>query len=139
MGLKRFLWRRTAIGNTIDTIKNIRDEGSIIDGVKQTVKEDFCEDMPITSQVYQSGQYDGKITGYEEASSEYEKKLLKQADEFLNQENIYRSQLKGYNQLLDEYDKEIKRLNEKATRSERENAYLQELLSKERKLKAYSN
>ena len=35
MGLKRGLWRSTGIGRTIDTVKNIVDEGSISGGVKR--------------------------------------------------------------------------------------------------------
>lgn len=85
MGLGRMLWRSTGIGRTIDTVKNMVEEGSVIEGVKKTAKEDWCEDNPITSRVYQAGKYDGKVEGYEEASDEYEEKLLKQADEFLKQ------------------------------------------------------
>lgn len=33
--------------------------------------------------------YEGKKQGYEEASAEYEKKLLKQAEEFLKQKKIF--------------------------------------------------
>ncbi len=75
MGLKRMLWRSTGIGRTIDTIKNIADEGSLIEGVKRTVKEDYCEDNPITSTIYKSGKYDGRKEGYAEASDEYEKEI----------------------------------------------------------------
>lgn len=38
MGLKRGLWRSTGIGRTIDTVKNIVDEGSISGGVKKDDK-----------------------------------------------------------------------------------------------------
>lgn len=82
MGLKRLIWRSTSIGRTIDTLKNIVDEGSVIDGVKRTVKEDICEDNPIGKVIYEVGEYDGKTSGYVQASAEYEKKLLEQADFF---------------------------------------------------------
>ncbi|MCR5667427.1 MAG: hypothetical protein K6G05_00045 [Lachnospiraceae bacterium] len=135
MGLRRMLWRSTQLGRTVDTVKNIVDEGSIVDGIKRTVKEDFCEDNPITSRVYQSGRYDGKIEGYEEASDEYEEKLLKQADEFLKQKQIFESERDSYEELLDAYEEEIDALSEKVNRTEAENEYLQQLLIRERKLR----
>lgn len=46
MGLKRMIWRSTGIGRAIDTIRNVVDERSLVDGVKRTVKEDYCEDNP---------------------------------------------------------------------------------------------
>ena len=44
MGLGRFLWRATGIGHRIDTVKNIVEEGSIVKGVKKTIKEDNRRD-----------------------------------------------------------------------------------------------
>ncbi|MBL4932766.1 hypothetical protein [Clostridium paridis] len=135
MGIGRMLWRSTRIGRTIDTIKNIVDEGNLVEGVKRTVKEDYCEDNPLTSAIYKSGKYDGKIEGYEEASYEYEKKLLTQADEFLNQTRIFEIEKDAYEQLLDEYEKEIDELSEKVNRTEAENQYLHQLLLRDRKLR----
>lgn len=135
MGIGRMLWRSTGIGRIIDTTKNIVDERSLVEGVKRTVKEDYCEDNPLTSAIYKSGKYDGKIEGYEEASDEYEKKLLKQADEFLEQTHIFESESNAYEGLLDEYEKEICKLSEKINRTEAENEYLQQLLLRERKLR----
>ena len=66
MGLKRGLWRSTGIGRTIDTVKNIVDEGSISGGVKRMIKEDLTEDNPLGKMIYDSGRYDGKKEGYEE-------------------------------------------------------------------------
>lgn len=60
MGLGRFLWRATGIGHRIDTVKNIVEEGSIVEGVKKTIKEDFCEDNPVTAHIYNVGKFDGK-------------------------------------------------------------------------------
>ena len=135
MGLGRMLWRSTGIGRTIDTVKNMVEEGSVIEGVKKTAKEDWCEDNPITSRVYQAGKYDGKVEGYEEASDEYEEKLLKQADEFLKQKQIFESERDAYEALLDEYETEIDDLSEKLDKTEAENEYLQQLLLRDRKLR----
>ena len=85
MGLKRGLWRSTGIGRTIDTVKNIVDEGSISGGVKRMIKEDLTEDNPLGKMIYDSGRSDGKKEGYEEASAEYDHKLIEQADLFLKQ------------------------------------------------------
>ena len=72
--------------------------------------------------------------GYEEASAEYEHKLIEQADLFLKQTRVFEEERDEYEKLLDEYDKEIELLENKADKTDRENKYLQELLLKERKL-----
>ena len=89
MGFLRGIWRSSIAGRTIDTVTNCVMEGSVKDGIKRTIKEDFTEDNPIGKAIYQSGKYDGKVEGYEEASGEYEKKLLAQADEFLKQKKDF--------------------------------------------------
>ena len=40
--------------------KNIKEERSIKNGIKRTIKEDVCEDHPITSRIYKKGVEDGK-------------------------------------------------------------------------------
>ena len=135
MGLKRGLWRSTGIGRTIDTVKNIVNEGSISGGVKRMIKEDLTEDNPLGKMIYDSGRYDGKKGGYEEASAEYEHKLIEQADRFVKQKRILEEEKNEYKNLLDEYDQEIELLENKAGKTDGENKYLQELLLKERKLK----
>lgn len=135
MGLGRMSWRSTGIGRTVDTIKNIVGEGSVIDGVKKTMHEDWCEDNPITSRIYESGRYDGKIEGYEEASDKYEQKLLDQADEFLKKKKVFESERDAYEELLDAYEAEIDALEAKVSRTEAENQYLQQLLMRDRKLR----
>jgi len=135
MGLGRMIWRITGIGGTIDTVRNIVDEGSVVDGVKRTVKEYYTEDNPLTSEIYKSGKYDGKKEGYAEASNEYEEKLLKQADEFLMQKQIFESERDAYETLLDEYEVEIDALSKKVNKTNFENEYLQQLLIRDRKLK----
>jgi hypothetical protein len=78
---------------------------------------------------------EGKKEGYEQASDEYEKKLLEQADLFLDQMRDVKLEREAYEKLLTEYEEEIQKLSEKADRTEKENQYLQELLLRERKLK----
>ena len=135
MGIMRGIWRSTLMGRTIDTVKNMVDEGSIVEGYKRTIKENFTEDNPIGKAIYDSGKHDGKKEGYQQASDEYEKKLLKQADEFIEQKKIYESERDAYENLLDEYEKAIEELENKVNRTETENAFLQELLSRERRLR----
>ena len=102
---------------------------------RSTIKENFTEDNPIGKAIYDSGKHDGKKEGYQQASDEYEKKLLKQADEFIEQKKIYESERDAYENLLDEYEKAIEELENKVNRTETENALLQELLSRERRLR----
>ena len=135
MGIVRMLWRTTSIGRTIDTVKNIVEEKSLVEGVKRTWKEDVYEDNPITSGIYKAGCREGKKEGYVEASYEYEKKLLEQADLFLKQKKIYEKERDAYEALLDEYEKEISNLMEKVNRTTAENEYLNALLMKERMLR----
>lgn len=134
MGLKRFIWRRTAVGRVIDTAKNIIDERSAVKGISRTFKEDICEDNPLTAPIYTLGKYDGKVGGYCEASQKYECKLIQQAEKFLAQQKIFEEQRDAYEKLLDEYEKEIHALEFKTVRTEEENQYLTQLLLKERQL-----
>lgn len=135
MGLKRWLWRSSKIVKTVDTIKNIKDEGSIIGGVKKTVGENYKEDNPLTSAIYRSGKYDGKKEGYSEASEQYEAKLIEQADRFLQQKEVFESERNAYEELLTEYEMEIDKLTNKLDRTQEENRLLQNLLLKERQLR----
>lgn len=135
MGLLRGIWRSSLIGRTIDTVRNVVEEGNVRDGLKRTFKEDITEDNPFTKAIYESGKYDGKEEGYIEASDEYEKKLLAQADEFLKQTKDFIREREEYEALLDAYEKEIDELERKVNRSQVENALLQQLLLKERSLK----
>lgn len=135
MGLIRFL-RRCDIGLRVnDTMLNIIEEKSFVDGIKRTVKEDLTEDNPLTKPIYKWGKYDGKFEGYEAASNEYEKKLLEQADAFLKQKKNFREERDLYEKLLDDYEKEIEILSKKLNKTEAENAFLRELLVRERRLK----
>jgi len=129
------LWRSTGLGRTVDTVSNIIEEGNIAKGLKRTIKEDVCEDNPVGRMVYEFGHYEGKIDGYEEASQEYETKLLDQANRFLEQKTIYVNERDEYEKLLNEYELEIDILTEKANRTIEENEYLNQLLLTERKLR----
>lgn len=135
MGLGRLIWRSTPLGRTIDTVKNMVEEGSVVEGYKRTIKEDITEDSPIGKAIYSSGKYDGKKEGYAEASDEYENKLLKQAEEFLNQQKDFEKERDAYETLLDEYEIEIDMLTEKVNKTEEEKEYLQQLLLMDRKLR----
>lgn len=66
----------------------------------------------------QKGRYEGMKDGYTEASGEYERKLRKQADEFLNQIKDVKRERDEYEKLLDEYEKYIEELERKCAASE---------------------
>lgn len=89
----------------------------------------------LTERDFNEGKYIGKKEGYVEASNEYEKKLLKQANEFLKQKEIATTQKVKYDKLLDEYEKYIDELESKVNLSEKEKEYLNQLLLTERKLR----
>lgn len=136
MGFGRFVKHVLVPGSVYNDIaKNTIYEGSVVGGFKRTLKEHYCEDMPITSHIYKAGKYDGKVEGYNEASKEYVEKLLKQADEFINQKKVFEKERDVYEALLDEYEKEIDALEQKVDKTEAENAYLQALLIRDRKLR----
>lgn len=135
MGIKRWIWRSTPVGRTIDTTRNIIKEGSIPKGIKKTIKQDICKDNPITAYIYRAGKKDGKKEGYVDASKEYEQKLLSQADQFINQQQVYKEEVEAFNQLLTEYEAEIEQLTAKLNRTQEENDYLQALLLRERQLR----
>jgi molecular chaperone GrpE (heat shock protein) len=132
MGLGRFIKHVLAPGTaTMDLVKNMVDEGSVVEGCKKSIKQEFTEDNPLTSSVYKYGKYDGKKEGYEEASDEYEKKLLEQADEFLKQKKNYEKERGEYEALLDAYEQEIEEIENKVDRTQAENELLQRLLIRE--------
>ena len=49
----------------------------------------------------------GKREGYAEASAEYEKKLRRQADEFIKKETVHKSEMVEYSQLVEDITKMI--------------------------------
>lgn len=135
MGLLRGLARLDPKYHFWDTVRNIKDEGDIVDGIKRTVKEDLTEDNPLGKYIYETGKYDGAKEGYANASAEYEKKLLQQANEFLSQKKDFERERNQYEALLDEYEKGINALTEKSNKTQQECEYLQQLLLMERRLR----
>lgn len=135
MGFKRFLKKTLIPGyNTFDIIQKVSENG-IVDGIKEKMKEDYLEDMPGVSHVYNIGKYDGKKDGYIQASYEYEKKLIKQAEEFLKQTKIFESDKARYEQLIDEYEIYIEDMMKKSNMSNEEKDYMNQIMVIERKLK----
>lgn len=136
MGFGEFLKKKIIPGYAMGTlIKDIKEQGGVIAGIKENARRERQEDNPITSRLYQEGKHDGKKDGYVVASAEYEKKLLAQADEFLKQKELFKQQQGEYEKLLTKYETEIERLEQIQARTEAENQYLQELLSRERRLR----
>lgn len=78
--------------------------------------------------------FEGKKQGYAEASDEYEKKLLEQADLFLQQEKDFLKEREEYEALIDAYDKKINELQNITEKTQLEKDLLQQLLLKEREL-----
>lgn len=134
MGFTRFLKKALIPGyNTFDMIQKVAENG-VVDGIKEKIKEDYLEDMPVTSHIYNSGKYEGKKEGYVQASYEYEKKLLKQAEEFLNQQNDFNKQRDGYEQLINDYELYIEEMSAKESLTSEEEIYLNKIMIMVRKL-----
>ncbi|MGV1065398.1 hypothetical protein [Clostridium perfringens] len=135
MGFKRFLKKSLIPGYELKSIvENVVTFG-VVDGLKEEFKETYLEDMPGISHVYNAGKYDGKKEGYEKASNEYEKKLIKQADEFLKQEKVFEIDRARYEQLIDEYEIYIDNMMNKSNMSNEEKDYMNQIMVIERKLK----
>lgn len=110
MGFKRFIKKRI---NPIYYTKNIIDkvsENGLAGGFKELLREDL-EDTPVLSGIYNIGRdegyYEGKNDGYNKASFEYEKKLLKQGHEMSKQKKLYEKNNEEWNRLLNEYEEYI--------------------------------
>lgn len=65
------------------------------------------------------GRYEGMKAGYVEASGEYEQKLRKQAEEFLNQIKDVEREKEEYDNLLNEYEAYIRELEKKGVADNR--------------------
>ncbi|WP_058953074.1 hypothetical protein [Clostridium tyrobutyricum] len=135
MGFERFL-KKILIPeyNAIDMAQKIVENG-VVDGIKEKIKEDLLEDTPVISHIYNVGKYDGKKDGYAQASHEYEKKLLKQADEFLKQANVFKSDKVRYEKLIDDYERYIDKMMQKGNMSNEEKDYMNQIMVMERRLK----
>ena len=135
MGFKRFLKKSLIPGYELKSIvENVVTFG-VVDGLKEEFKETYLEDMPGISHVYNAGKHDGKKEGYEKASNEYEKKLIKQADEFLKQEKVFEIDRARYEQLIDDYEIYIEEMMKKSNMSNEEKDYMNQIMVIERKLK----
>lgn len=89
----------------------------------------------LTNKVFEKGRTLGKKEGYVKASFEYEKKLIKQAEEFLKQTKIFESDKARYEQLIDEYEIYIEDMMKKSNMSNEEKDYMNQIMVIERKLK----
>ena len=89
----------------------------------------------LTDKVFENGRILGKKEGYVQASFEYEKKLINQAEEFLKQKNVFESDKDRYEQLIDEYEKYIDNMMNKSNMSNEEKDYMNQIMVIERKLK----
>lgn len=89
----------------------------------------------LTDKVFEKGRTLGKKEGYVQASFEYEKKLIKQAEEFLKQTKIFESDKARYEQLIDEYEIYIEDMMKKSNMSNEEKDYMNQIMVIERKLK----
>ena len=135
MGILRQIIKMNPIGRAATTLYNVVDEGSVINGIKRTFKEDVTEDNPITSFVYKMGKSNGRQDGYVQASHEYEEKLLEQADLFLSQKMNFEKERNAYEELLDAYEATIEELQQKNERSELENELLRKLVARQEMLR----
>lgn len=59
------------------------------------------------------GRFEGMKAGYTEASNEYERKLKKQAEAFINQQKDYEKERDEYEKLMCDYENYIRELEEK--------------------------
>lgn len=136
MGLDRWV-KHMVLPSTFcaDAAKNVIDEGNIVDGIKKTVEQECFEDNPMTASIYKAGKFRGEVEGYVEASDEYGKILLEQADLFLQQKKDFQKERDEYEELLDAYDRRIGELQSIVEKTQDEEDLLQKLLHKNIELK----
>ncbi len=136
MGLGRWI-KHGLLPHTIytDAVKNMIDEGGVVEGVKKSIDQEIKEDNPLTSMIYETGKVDGKVEGYKEASFEYEKKLREQAELFLKQKKSFESCRDEYERLLDEYEEAIEELKSKLNKTENENKLLKQMIKYQKELR----
>lgn len=83
-------------------------------------------------------QAEGYKMGYENASTEYEKKLWRQAEEFLKQKQCYENISKEREMLIDEYEEYIRKqeaIKDKLT--EKQKNYISQIKEMKERLKKY--
>lgn len=89
----------------------------------------------LTDKVFEKGRSLGKKEGYVQASFEYEKKLIKQAEEFLKQAKVFESDKARYERLIDDYERYIDEMMQKSNMSNEEKDYMNQIMVMERKLR----
>lgn len=89
----------------------------------------------LTDKVFEKGRSLGKKEGYVQASFEYEKKLIEQAEEFLKQAKIFEQDKDRYEQLINDYERHIDEMMQKSNLSNKEKEFMSKLMIMERKLK----
>lgn len=135
MGFKRFMKKKIVpFYNVRDMIDKVQTHG-LVNGIKEKMREDYLEDAPIISHIYNAGKHEGKKDGYIMASTEYEKKMFTQANAFLKQKEIFESQKQEYEQLLQEYENYIEEMNAKDHLTNEEQDNLLQIINIERELK----
>lgn len=118
---RRIIKSISPIGGLAVTVYNIVDEGSLVNGIKRTIKEELTEDNIITAPFYQLGKKEGyregERDGYIRCSREYEEKLRRQAELFLHTSNKWKKEKAEYEALLDEYELTIAELEAQISRT----------------------
>lgn len=118
---------------TYRAIKNMKDHG-VVEGIKQQYKEDL-QDNPVTNHIYSQGKHDGKKEGFNEASYEFEKKLIDQARRFTAQTKIFEDQRSDYEELLNDYERYIAEMEAKSSLSPEQQQYIKQIVAMEQQLK----
>jgi seryl-tRNA synthetase len=137
-------WKRAAkkafvpFYNTKDLITKVKDYG-VVEGVKEKMKEDWLEDTPVVSNIYNmgksEGEYIGKKEGYTRASNVFEQKLINLGNQFLKEKNTMEVKLEEMDELLNDYEACIEELErEKEALSADQKNLLVELLNLRDKL-----
>lgn len=135
MGFKRLLKKSLIPGYALKSlVENVATFG-VFDGLKEEFKETYLEDMPGTSHIYNAGKHEGEKDGYVQASYEYEKKLLKQGEEFLKQTKLFEGDKARYEKLIDDYEKYISEMKQKSNVSNQEIDYMNQIMAMKEKLK----
>lgn len=143
MKWKEYLLNQIPGYSLLKSVKNINNHG-IVEGYTKTLKDVYVENMPGVGHVYDLGKHEGKHEGMKEgyirASSEYEKKLLKQAEEFLNQKRGLADNIQERDELLDKYEKCIGDMEaEFNSLTSEQRTLLDEMKALKEKLKEYTS
>ncbi|MCC3865651.1 hypothetical protein K0040_15415 [Terrisporobacter petrolearius] len=130
MGILDFLKNRGDVVYTDERDRKVTLGDLAGTGYKYTILSD-----KFTQHAFNQGKHVGKKEGYQQASYEYEKKLLKQAEEFLKQTKIFESDKARYDKLIDDYERYIDEMMKKISMSNEEKDYMNQIMIMEKKLK----